>query len=68
MRSVTGGTMICPECSGETSELYRSVNLGGLGTLELTILICRECDWVTVYDFTLVKQYKMSFENKEGIK
>ncbi len=58
--------MICPECHEETSELHRSVNLGGFGTLELVIMACRECEWITVYDFNLVKQ--LSFENKEEAK
>ncbi len=60
--------MICPECKSETSEWHRSVDLQRCGTLELIILICHECDWVTVYDWNLTKQYKMSFENKEEVK
>ncbi len=58
--------MICPECRDETSELHRSVSLGGFGILELVVLICRECNWVTIYDFNLIKQ--LGFENKEEVK
>jgi len=60
--------MICPECSGETNRHYRSVSLGPRGTLEIVILMCRKCDWITVYDWKLVKQCEMSFENKERTK
>ena len=58
--------MLCPECGEETSELHRSVNLGGFGILELVVMVCHECDWITVHDFNLIKQ--LSFENKEEVK
>lgn len=62
--------MICPECGGETSEWHRSVDLEVHGGLELIILTCDEsdCNWVTVHDWRLVKQYKMRLENKEEVK
>jgi len=63
--------MICPECSREISELARSVMLGDSrwdGTLELAILVCHKCNWVSVHDLTLIRQYPMNLENKEEVK
>lgn len=63
--------MICPECGGETSELARSVMLGDSqwdGTLELAILVCCKCNWGSVHNWNLIRQYPMNLENKEEVK
>lgn len=61
--------MICPECGGkEISIWYRSVNLDPFDTLKLIVWGCRECGWITVHNWKLVQQHKMSLENKEEVK
>lgn len=55
--------MICPECGEETNTLRKWIGLETYGMLELVILVCRECNWVTIYDFNLIKQ--LNFENED---
>lgn len=60
--------IFCPECGVTTKEYIRWVDLDRRGALGLTILVCPDCNWVTVHDWRLAKQYEMHLENKEEVK